>query len=60
MTDLQLYNLELRNQIYEEIMSNDEIMKDIKELGPDAYLAASRVRWACGLIAKGIIKPFAE
>ena len=56
MTDLETYELELRKKIYGEIMNNNDIIKDAKELGPDAYLAASRVRWACAVVAMGVVK----
>jgi hypothetical protein len=46
---------EIRDKIYNEIMNNKEILEDSKALGSDAYLVASRTRWACAVIAKGLV-----
>jgi hypothetical protein len=45
---------EIRNKIYDEIMENKSLVEDAKLLGADAYLIASRTRWACAIIARGI------
>lgn len=46
-----------RGQIAQEIMKHqEELLKDAKELGPDAYLVASRTIMACIVVARGLMK----
>jgi hypothetical protein len=44
---------EIRDKIHDEIMAEQSLLEEAKQFGSDAYLVATRTRWACAIIARG-------